>query len=237
MKIIKIDSGASFSLYERFEDDICKVSEYLSELEENAQKQILALFAFILEEGLPTNIEKVKYVGDYIYELKAPGFRIMCFPGDPVLPGSLILTYGFSKPKQKILREEKEKAEEWRKEYFDMANKNNNYNIVKKQNGLKGKLKGLKGDFEFRLEMLILSLTERFCERMEQKNTSRSKLAKMLNVSPAAVTKILNGNNFTLRTLLSLADTLDAELMITFRGKASEATDDSSEASDKAGDV
>lgn len=66
--------------------------------------------------------------------------------------------------------------------------------------------------FEFRLEYLILELTAKITEAMEERKINRSQLAKLLNVTPAAVTKILNGtSNFTLRTLLSLADTLDYE--------------------------
>jgi len=98
---------------------------------------------------------------------------------------------------------------------------------MKKQNWFKDKLNGIERDFEFRLEMLILDLTEAICERMEQRNISRTNLARMLNISPAAVTKILNGNNFTIKTLLSLADALDTELIITFKERtAISETDD-----------
>ena len=58
---------------------------------------------------------------------------------------------------------------------------------------------------------------------------NRAKLANLLNVSPPAVTKILNGNsNFTLKTLISLADALDMELKVDFVEKqvtAEEAAD------------
>jgi len=79
------------------------------------------------------------------------------------------------------------------------------------------KLESYKDDFEFRLESLILNLTENICIKMKQKNVNRTELADLLNVSPPAVTKILNGNsNFTLKTLLSLADALEQNLEINF---------------------
>lgn len=81
-------------------------------------------------------------------------------------------------------------------------------------------LESYKDDFEFRLESIILELTESICKKMKEKNIGRSKLAQLLGVSPAAVTKILNGNsNFTLKTLLSLADSLDLSLKIDFQEK------------------
>ena len=81
----------------------------------------------------------------------------------------------------------------------------------------KRKLEALKEDFEFRLETIILDLTERICAKMEQKNINRTRLSDLLNVSPPAVTKILNGNsNFTLKTLLSLSDALELDLKIDF---------------------
>jgi transcriptional regulator with XRE-family HTH domain len=84
----------------------------------------------------------------------------------------------------------------------------------------KQKLDSFKDDPEFRLETLLLDLTDKICKRMEQKNISRSKMADLLGVSPPAVTKILNGNsNFTLKTLLSLADVLDLNLKIDFQEK------------------
>jgi len=82
------------------------------------------------------------------------------------------------------------------------------------------KLESFKEDFEFRLEKLILELTEKIAERMKQKKINRTNLAALLQVSRPAVTKILDGNsNFTLRTLLSLADALDLDLKIDFKEK------------------
>ncbi len=81
-------------------------------------------------------------------------------------------------------------------------------------------LESFKDDFDFRLEGLIFDLTEHICKTMKDKNIKRKQLAEALKVSPAAVSKILNGNsNFTIRTLLSLADALKTELKIEFKEK------------------
>jgi len=86
----------------------------------------------------------------------------------------------------------------------------------------KEKLESLKDDFEFRLETLILDLTEKICARMKQREINRTRLSELLNVSPPAVSKILNGNsNFTLRTLLSLSEALGLDLRIDFVEKSS----------------
>ena len=75
-------------------------------------------------------------------------------------------------------------------------------------------------DFDFRLETIILNLTESVCIEMKDKNINRTQLSGLLDVSPAAVTKILNGtNNFTLKTLLSIADALDMEFNPEFKKK------------------
>lgn len=91
---------------------------------------------------------------------------------------------------------------------------------MKTEEWFKEKLEYFKEDFGFRLETLILDLTEKICERMQEKNISRTSLSKLLSVSPPAVTKILNGtSNFTLKTLLSLADALELDLNVSFEEK------------------
>ena len=79
------------------------------------------------------------------------------------------------------------------------------------------KLSALKDDADFRLETIILDLTEQISERMKEKGMTRAKLAEVLGVTPAAVTKLLNGNpNFTLKTLLKVADALELEFNASF---------------------
>lgn len=98
---------------------------------------------------------------------------------------------------------------------------NNRKGIVMKQKTWFEKiLDTVKDSFEFRLETIILDITEQISKRMKERQINRTQLAKALNVSPAAVTKILKGSsNFTLRTLLSLGDVLNLDLGIEFRPK------------------
>lgn len=81
-------------------------------------------------------------------------------------------------------------------------------------------LESFKGDIEFKLEGLKLDITERICELMEVRGINRKQLAELIGSSPAFITKILNGNsNFTLKTMLSLADVLGCELAVKFEQK------------------
>ena len=88
---------------------------------------------------------------------------------------------------------------------------------MKENNSFERILASVKDSLEFRFESIVLDLTEQICKKMKDGNISRSQLAKKLNVSPAAVTKILRGSsNFTLKTLLSLANALDFGLHVRF---------------------
>jgi transcriptional regulator with XRE-family HTH domain len=81
-------------------------------------------------------------------------------------------------------------------------------------------LDSYKDDFEFRLEELVFDLTEQISKKLKEEKISRKQFAEKLNVTPAAVSKILNGNpNFTLSTLLAMADALKMELSIELKGK------------------
>lgn len=85
----------------------------------------------------------------------------------------------------------------------------------------KDSLEEIKNTFEFRLETIIFDITEKISRRLKKKKVTRTQFAEMLNVSPPAVTKILNGNsNFTLKTLLSIADALELNLKIDFEEKS-----------------
>jgi DNA-binding Xre family transcriptional regulator len=79
-----------------------------------------------------------------------------------------------------------------------------------KKTWFKNMLEEFKDDFDFRLESLILGITDDICKEMEAQNITKSDLARRLEISPAAVTKILNGNaNFTLKSILKIAMALD----------------------------
>jgi len=97
--------------------------------------------------------------------------------------------------------------------------------IMKTEKWFKKMLKSFEKDFDFRLETIILDLTNKISKRMKERNINRVQLADLLNVSPPAVTKILNGtSNFTLKSLLSIADALDLNLEIDFKEKESAAS-------------
>lgn len=97
---------------------------------------------------------------------------------------------------------------------------------MKAKDWFKKQLDSLKDNFEFRLESLILDITENISKGMIDKNINRSELAELLKISPAAVTKILNGNaNFTLKSLLALSDALDLDLKVEFKEKGAVATE------------
>lgn len=131
MYIAHIASGSKYHLYERTEKRVGQVTRYVSTLPEADERQVIALFRFILENGLPMNKEKFRHIGDQIYELKTRrGIRILGFSGSPLLQDTLILTHGLRKPKQKVLMREKEKTIRWRNEYFRVANKMNNFHII-----------------------------------------------------------------------------------------------------------
>jgi transcriptional regulator with XRE-family HTH domain len=81
-------------------------------------------------------------------------------------------------------------------------------------------LDSYKDDFEFRLEELVFELTEQISKKLKEEKISRKRFAKALNVSPPAVSKFLNGSpNFTIRTLLLMADVLKTELSIEFKAE------------------
>jgi transcriptional regulator with XRE-family HTH domain len=91
---------------------------------------------------------------------------------------------------------------------------------MKTDNWLTNEIQKRKHTPEFRFEKLLIRLTEKICEKMASRRINRSQLADRLKVSPAAVTKILNGNpNFTLKTMMALADALDCDLNVDFRDK------------------
>ena len=81
-------------------------------------------------------------------------------------------------------------------------------------------LDSYKDDFEFRLEELVFDLTEQISKKLKENKISRKQFAEKLAISPAAVSKILNGNpNFTIRTLLTMADALKTDLSIELKEK------------------
>ena len=79
----------------------------------------------------------------------------------------------------------------------------------------KEKLDEFKDDVEFYTEEIILDFTEKIVTVMEEMGINRAELARKLGVSKAFITKLLNGNpNLTIKTMVSLAKTLDRDLNI-----------------------
>ena len=78
-----------------------------------------------------------------------------------------------------------------------------------------------EGTFEYKLEGLELDVTERILQVMNEQGITRSELARRLNVSKAAISKLLNnGSNMTLRRLLAVAEALNLELRVDLRQAA-----------------
>lgn len=89
---------------------------------------------------------------------------------------------------------------------------------------MKEKLERFKDDVEYRLEGVIYDFTEQICELMEKQKINRAELAKRLGVSPAFITKLLNGNpNLTLKTMMNIASALKSDLNIQIQPRRSAA--------------
>jgi len=78
-------------------------------------------------------------------------------------------------------------------------------------------------NFTQRVEKTQLLIMEKLLHCMKKMGLNRSKLAEEMNVSPAAVTKMLRGtNNFTISTLVKAADAVGCELSINLKPKGHE---------------
>ena len=85
---------------------------------------------------------------------------------------------------------------------------------------LREKLEAARNTFEYRLEKTLLEVAEQVCELIESQGLTRSELAQRLAVTPAYITKLLNGNpNLTIESLLKLSDALGQTLDIHFTPK------------------
>jgi transcriptional regulator with XRE-family HTH domain len=80
---------------------------------------------------------------------------------------------------------------------------------------LREKLEAARDTFDYRLEKVLFDVAEQVCKLLESQGKTRAELAKLLDVTPAYVTKILNGNpNLTIKSLLKLSDALGQTLAI-----------------------
>lgn len=89
---------------------------------------------------------------------------------------------------------------------------------MKKPNSwLKNRITKFSHDEAFILEGKLLELSEQICIQLEDLNWSKKDLAQKMNVSQAFVTKLLNGkNNYTLKTLVKVAKTINLNINIRF---------------------
>lgn len=89
----------------------CQVIDYVEELPESDQKQVISLFKLITESGLPRSQQKFRLLGNGIFELKTRGgVRFFCFQAGALLPNTLIITHGMMKPQSRVLKREAKKA-------------------------------------------------------------------------------------------------------------------------------
>jgi len=85
---------------------------------------------------------------------------------------------------------------------------------------LRQKLETARNTFEYRLEKVLFEVAEQTCKLIESQGVTRSELAQRLAVTPAYITKLLNGNpNLTIKSLLKLSDVLGQTLDIRFAPK------------------
>ncbi len=72
-----------------------------------------------------------------------------------------------------------------------------------------------RDSLEYKLEGIILDVTDEIIGRMRELGIKRSDLAERIHVNKAMISKVLNGNeNLTLKTLLKFAMGLDCELSV-----------------------
>ncbi|MGD9487584.1 MAG: helix-turn-helix domain-containing protein [Calditrichaceae bacterium] len=86
---------------------------------------------------------------------------------------------------------------------------------MKNKSWLKNKIEKHAKNDSYMLEGQILDITEQISIRLMELNWSKKDLAEKMNSSQAYITKLLNGkNNYTLKTLVKLAEILDVNLEI-----------------------
>lgn len=77
----------------------------------------------------------------------------------------------------------------------------------------------------YKEERIKADFTERIWNRLEELNLSQAEFARRLNVTPARVTKILDGTtNFTFRTAAAISSALDMDFEAALVPKANRAS-------------
>lgn len=109
--------GEELILYALVVNKKCHIRDFISGLEDSDKKQVVNLLKQRADRLHIYDQQHFRSLGDEILELKTRnGIRILCFWSGK---GKLILTHGFFKSHPKILKQEKEKALKWLKEFRD----------------------------------------------------------------------------------------------------------------------
>jgi hypothetical protein len=76
-------------------------------------------------------------------------------------------------------------------------------------------LKAARSSIAYKVEDVILDVTEQIIERMRQLNLSKSALASKIGTSAPYTTKMLRGGtNFTLESMVKVSEGLDCDLKV-----------------------
>jgi len=86
----------------------------------------------------------------------------------------------------------------------------------------KSEFEKVQNSFEYKLEGLELSLTEKILSVMKERGISRSELAKRMDTSKAYISKLFkNGSNMTLKSMLAIAEAIDCSVKVDLIEKSS----------------
>jgi phage-related protein len=108
-------NGEELSLHALVVNKRCLIRDFIDCLDVGDKKQVGNLLKQRANRAQIHNQQHFRTLGDEIFELKTRnGIRILCFWSGK---GKLIITHGFFKSHPKILKQEKEKALNWLKEF------------------------------------------------------------------------------------------------------------------------
>lgn len=85
---------------------------------------------------------------------------------------------------------------------------------------LQARLDSVRSGSDYQTEQLIDTITEAIIDRMFELQLNRTQLAERLGVTPARVTNLLRGANFTVRTLAEIGSALDCDVSLGFEPRA-----------------
>lgn len=85
---------------------------------------------------------------------------------------------------------------------------------------LRARLESVRSSSDYQTEQAIDAITEAVVDRMFVLQLSRAELAERLGVTPARVTNLLRGANYTVRTLVEIGNALGCELSVGFEPRA-----------------